>query len=68
MDQFDIAQELEQKHREKALSQIKWNITVSSMKECIDCDEPIPELRRTTVKGCKRCIDCQEMFELKNRR
>lgn len=30
---------------------------------CIDCDEEIPEARRTAIQGVKRCITCQEIHE-----
>ena len=26
---------------------------------CIDCDEPIPEARRTALPGVQLCVDCQ---------
>ena len=31
--------------------------------ECIDCEEIIPEARRTASPGCLRCIECQAVFE-----
>ncbi len=31
--------------------------------ECIDCEEIIPEARRTAAPGCLRCIECQGEFE-----
>ena len=31
--------------------------------ECIDCEEIIPEARRTAAPGCLRCIECQAEFE-----
>ncbi len=30
-----------------------------SATECIECEEPIPELRREHVKGVQLCVDCQ---------
>lgn len=30
-----------------------------SMRECVDCGEPIPEARRIALPGVKLCIDCQ---------
>jgi phage/conjugal plasmid C-4 type zinc finger TraR family protein len=26
---------------------------------CVECDEPIPEARRTALPGVKLCIECQ---------
>lgn len=30
---------------------------------CVDCGEPIPEMRRKMVPGTKRCVECQEEYE-----
>jgi len=30
-----------------------------SFARCAECDEPIPEARRTAIPGVKLCIDCQ---------
>ncbi|WP_108258636.1 DksA/TraR family C4-type zinc finger protein [Mangrovicoccus ximenensis] len=30
-----------------------------SLTHCADCDEPIPEKRRTAIPGVKLCIECQ---------
>nr|WP_295482104.1 TraR/DksA C4-type zinc finger protein [uncultured Pseudomonas sp.] len=38
-------------------------LPASSLADCIGCDEPIPEARRTATKGCIRCIDCQQAHE-----
>lgn len=29
-----------------------------SLTHCADCEEPIPEARRTAIPGVKLCIDC----------
>jgi len=31
-----------------------------SLTNCAECDEPIPEARRTAIPGVKLCIDCQK--------
>jgi phage/conjugal plasmid C-4 type zinc finger TraR family protein len=31
-----------------------------SLTHCAECDEPIPEARRTAIPGVKLCIDCQQ--------
>jgi len=30
-----------------------------SLKNCEDCDKPIPEARREAVPGVRLCVDCQ---------
>lgn len=30
---------------------------------CEECDEPIPEARRTAVPGVRRCVGCQSMLD-----
>lgn len=46
-----------------------------SLTHCEDCEEPIPERRRTLVPGVRRCVQCQsewdeeqKAFSLYNRR
>lgn len=39
-----------------------------SRRDCIDCDEPIPEGRRQAIAGCKRCTSCQQDHDCRNRR
>ena len=31
-----------------------------SLTHCAECEEPIPEKRRTAIPGVKLCIDCQQ--------
>lgn len=31
-----------------------------SLTHCAECEEPIPEARRTAVPGVKLCVDCQQ--------
>ncbi len=35
-------------------------VTGASLARCAECDEPIPEARRTAIPGVKLCIDCQQ--------
>jgi phage/conjugal plasmid C-4 type zinc finger TraR family protein len=65
MDQFDQAQELDARFRQQALALQK---RISAYKgetrtNCIDCGEPIPELRRQILPGCILCIGCATLFE-----
>ena len=42
------------------LARLKARATPSgeSLTHCADCDEPIPEARRTALPGVKLCVDC----------
>ncbi len=31
-----------------------------SLTHCAECDEPIPEARRSALPGVKLCVDCQD--------
>lgn len=31
-----------------------------SLKQCAECEEPIPAARRRAIPGVKLCIDCQQ--------
>ena len=31
-----------------------------SLTHCAECEEPIPEARRTAIAGVKLCIDCMQ--------
>jgi phage/conjugal plasmid C-4 type zinc finger TraR family protein len=71
MDQFDQAQELDARFRQHALERQKRISAVSageSRNNCIDCGDPIPELRRKILPGCIRCIECATLFEADRRR
>lgn len=66
-DIIDSASELEDLHRDAALSMRRINRNAVSATHCVDCGESIPELRREKVPGCQRCADCQCVKELKNK-
>lgn len=34
---------------------------------CIDCDAPIPPVRRRAIQGVQCCVTCQEIAELKGK-
>ena len=38
-----------------------------SLSECQDCDEAIPEARRSAVPGVRRCVVCQEEYDQRQR-
>ncbi|HII3247496.1 TPA: TraR/DksA family transcriptional regulator, partial [Enterobacter kobei] len=53
--------------RNAALSAHRVNRNAVSAEHCAECDEPIPQPRRTAVPGCQTCASCQEEIELKNK-
>ncbi len=64
MDQFDQAQEFEERDRQAALARhARLRRTGPSMEVCIDCGEKIPEARRIAIVGCERCVGCEHEHE-----
>jgi phage/conjugal plasmid C-4 type zinc finger TraR family protein len=37
-----------------------------SLKECEECDRPIPEARRKAIPGVRLCVECQAALEQQN--
>jgi phage/conjugal plasmid C-4 type zinc finger TraR family protein len=69
MDEFDRAQELEQRQRDEALARVQTRLVSGpSSEECSDCGDEIPEARRQAIPGVSRCVICQNKFEKKGRR
>lgn len=64
-DVYDRAQEMELRQREQALAaQAAASRPLgSSLENCDDCGQPIPEKRRQAAVGCTRCIQCQTAYE-----
>lgn len=63
-DEIDIAQErIEADLAARIASRTVYSGV--SAKECEDCGEDIPELRREAVDGVKLCKECGDMAELK---
>ena len=63
---YDRAAEIEQLHREAALSRQAEKSAAAfavSAYECEECGEPIPEARRAAVIGCRCCTECQQEIE-----
>ena len=67
MDALDRAQQQEEMERAIALSRHGSTTHLPSRKECADCGEPIPELRRR-LGGVRFCVECQGFFEKRSRR
>lgn len=65
-DIIDEATEVAQRMIDEQLqlhAQKQARLPTISRTSCIDCDEPIPEMRQLAVKGCQRCIECQQLVE-----
>lgn len=49
---------------EDAIKHARSNIPSGESAEfCVECDSPIPELRREAVPGVQLCISCQSTLE-----
>ena len=63
-DIVDLANDYADEFLQRALEQRKRaSASAVSASFCVDCDEPIPELRQEKVKGCQTCVSCQELRE-----
>lgn len=63
-DQVDRAQAFDQMRREIILNQrVPRSQHSSGCTHCIDCKEPIPEVRRAAVPETKYCTFCAEQKE-----
>ncbi len=67
MDEGDYAQHAAEILLSDALSNHQRRVAAGksgpARRECIDCEELIPEPRREAAPHCTRCIDCQTIFE-----
>ena len=64
MDMLDRAQQLEEQHRAKALTE-RTQYKGISADFCSECGADIPELRQQAVPGIDTCIYCQTRKEAK---
>ncbi|MDH5524459.1 MAG: TraR/DksA family transcriptional regulator [Desulfobulbaceae bacterium] len=65
MDQFDQAQDLEERYRKQALEAHKKQAGKPGpgSEVCVECGDEIPIARREAVPGCELCIECQREIE-----
>lgn len=65
MDDCDLAQKFYDQFLARSLSAALRDRSGErvSLTHCIDCGEPIPEMRREKAPGCTRCTGCQAEFE-----
>lgn len=63
-DEADIATEQMQRELDAILAAIQSPAdSLPSARWCDECDEQIPEARRSAVPGCRLCIHCQGLYE-----
>lgn len=68
-DLFDRASDRERElladalYEQQQRSGLAGKTLADSAHECVDCEEPIPELRRAAVPGVQRCVSCQQRAE-----
>lgn len=63
-DEIDQIQETYERELNSMLAErLNHRPASESRRDCIDCEEPIPEARRKAAKGCQRCIACQTLHE-----
>ncbi len=60
-DIIDRANDQAQEELERTLAKAA-RFDKSSLSDCMECDEPIPEKRRK-LGGVTHCIDCQNIIE-----
>ena len=64
MDDADRALVINEQHQADMLAKAQRQKTAGiSNRFCTNCEEPIPEKRRTAVPGCKLCVSCQQEQE-----
>ncbi|WP_241622855.1 TraR/DksA family transcriptional regulator [Rosenbergiella australiborealis] len=62
-DSMDLVQEHAEEMRQRNLANVLNKQRQPSRSYCVDCDAPIPELRRRTLIGVERCVHCQQIAE-----
>lgn len=67
MDIIDNASELEELHRNAALSRTRMQSQSTSATHCRECEETLPEARRIAIPGCQLCASCKRIEELRGK-
>lgn len=69
MDDADHAQRREELQREDGITSARILAAFNRWpqgpvkRDCLDCEEPIPEERLAAIPGAVRCTTCQEAHE-----
>ncbi|WP_241602794.1 TraR/DksA family transcriptional regulator [Rosenbergiella nectarea] len=66
-DSMDLVQERAEEMRQRNLANVLNKQKLPSRSFCVDCDTPIPELRRRTLIGVERCVHCQQISEAQSK-
>lgn len=66
-DLIDTAQERAEQILESQIKAARQPVGGVSTLFCIDCNHPIPEVRRAALLGVELCITCKSIAELKAR-
>lgn len=69
VDWVDEAQEVTQRMVDCQVERIRHSLVLSatSLRECAECGNPIPEARRKAVAGVRVCVECQTIMEFNRR-
>lgn len=59
-DEIDVANDLIIREMEQRIAAARKDVTLGAA-ECVDCGEPVPDLRRQLGKSL--CFDCAELAE-----
>ncbi len=63
MDNLDMAQEHEERHRRLSLSNARVRSVANSVTECECCGAPIGEARKKALPSARLCMRCQTLSE-----
>ncbi len=68
-DSMDLVQQRveEERQRQRHIHTARNRTLGVSRVLCIDCDAPIPPVRRRAIPGVQCCVTCQEIAELKGK-
>lgn len=63
MDNLDMAQEHEERHRRLSLNNARVQSIANSVTECEYCCAPIGEARKKAMPSARLCMCCQTLLE-----
>ncbi|WP_241612715.1 TraR/DksA family transcriptional regulator [Rosenbergiella epipactidis] len=66
-DAMDLVQERAEEMRQRNLANVLNKKKLPSRSFCVNCDTPIPELRRRTLIGVELCVHCQQITEAQSK-
>ncbi len=66
-DSMDIVQQRVEEERQRHIKAARAKKPGVSRIYCIECEAPIPPVRRYVIPGVQCCVTCQEVAELKSK-